>query len=114
MKVAFEGEIPLQPVRWGRRADGGGSGGGYRRPGTAACTRGWGVLAAYSGRGPSSRDEPSGSRRSAAAPLSCPAYRSLLAGCSFRCILAELLAITTSRLTPALEASLGRLGPMTA
>ena len=72
------------------------------------------MLAPYSGRGPRSRDEPSGSRCPAAAPLSCRAYRSSLAGCYFSCILAELPAITTSRLTPALEATLGGLGPMTA
>ena len=79
MKAASEEKIPLQPVRGGRRAGGGGGGGsgdGSRRPGTAACARGGGVLAPHSGHCPRRHDVRSGSRRSAAAPPSCPAYRS--------------------------------------
>lgn len=92
MKAASEEKIPLQPVRGGGRAGGGGggSGDGSRRPGTAACACGGGVLALHSGHCPRRHDGRSGSRRSAAAPPSCPASRSPVTGSCFRCILTEL------------------------
>ena len=92
LKAVSEEKIPLQPVRGGRRAGGGGggSGDGSRRPGTAACACGGGVLAPHSGHCPRRHDGRSGSCRSAAAPPSCPASRSPVTGSCVRCSLTEL------------------------
>lgn len=76
MKAVSEVKIPLQPVRGGWRAGGGGAGGsgaGLRRPGAAACARGGGVLAPHSGHCPRRHNGRSSFWRSAAAPPSCPA-----------------------------------------
>lgn len=56
LKAVSEEKIPLLPVRGGRRAGGGGSGDGPRRPGTLACASGGGVLAPHGGHCPRRRN----------------------------------------------------------